>query len=490
MTTRAEKSSKGWTLSGTQALRAVGPRGQRAADPGARPEGPSLFLVDPSAAGLKLSPVQGMDLATRWVHLELDKVPVAGDAVLGAPGQAAPLARSALLRRGAVGAAAEMLGAARRCLDMAVGYAKVREQFGQPIGSFQAIRHKCAEMLLEVENSLLGRVLRGLGARRAGGGSRARGVRSRRPTSPTRRARSAARRSRCTAASASPGSTTCTSTSSAPRRSSRCTATSTTTASRSSGAPRGSRSEHRPVSTPPPPLDGVKIVDLTSYIAGSYAAMQLADLGRGGHQGRGARGRLVPRAARLLRLESRQALARRQPQDARRPPDRPPARRGAPTSSVENMRPGCRRASGRRLRPAERDQPAAHLFLGHGVRLERTRLRPARLRSGLSGAGRPDDLAGLRRVRRSICGPLQPTTTRRRWRPRASCRRSSRASGPGGASAWRPRCCAACWRSRRACAIDYPSKPTVDSRQPDLSPLSGGRRHVVLPRRSATRRSG
>src|SRR2546429_9127092 len=46
-----------------------------------------------------------------------------------------------------------MLGAARRCLDMSVGYAKVREQFGQPIGPFQAIRHKCAEMLMEVENS-------------------------------------------------------------------------------------------------------------------------------------------------------------------------------------------------------------------------------------------------------------------------------------------------------------------------------------------------
>ena len=46
-----------------------------------------------------------------------------------------------------------MLGASRRCLEMAVGYAKVREQFGQPIGSFQAIRHKCAEMLVEVENS-------------------------------------------------------------------------------------------------------------------------------------------------------------------------------------------------------------------------------------------------------------------------------------------------------------------------------------------------
>jgi alkylation response protein AidB-like acyl-CoA dehydrogenase len=52
-----------------------------------------------------------------------------------------------------VGAAAEMLGAARRCLDMSVDYAKVREQFGQPIGAFQAIRHTCAEMLLQVENA-------------------------------------------------------------------------------------------------------------------------------------------------------------------------------------------------------------------------------------------------------------------------------------------------------------------------------------------------
>ncbi len=66
-------------------------------------------------------------------------------------GDAAVIDRA--VQRGAVAACAEMLGAARRCLDMAVEYAKVREQFGQPIGSFQAIRHKCAEMLLEVENS-------------------------------------------------------------------------------------------------------------------------------------------------------------------------------------------------------------------------------------------------------------------------------------------------------------------------------------------------
>jgi alkylation response protein AidB-like acyl-CoA dehydrogenase len=120
--------------------------------PAKTPDGVTLFAVEPSARGLALSPVAGMDLATRWVHVRLDGVPVGADAVVGAVGQATPLLAS-LLRRGAVGAAAEMLGASRRCLEMAVGYAKVREQFGQPIGSFQAIRHKCAEMLVEVENS-------------------------------------------------------------------------------------------------------------------------------------------------------------------------------------------------------------------------------------------------------------------------------------------------------------------------------------------------
>jgi alkylation response protein AidB-like acyl-CoA dehydrogenase len=93
-----------------------------------------------------------MDPGLRLAQLTFDQVPVRGDEVLGAPGSAGPrLLR--LLRRAGVGAAAEMLGAARRCLDMAVGYVKVREQFGQPIGSFQAIRHKCSEMLLETENS-------------------------------------------------------------------------------------------------------------------------------------------------------------------------------------------------------------------------------------------------------------------------------------------------------------------------------------------------
>ncbi len=53
----------------------------------------------------------------------------------------------------AVALAAEQVGGAQKCLEMAVEYAKVRVQFGRPIGSFQAIKHKCADMLLEVESA-------------------------------------------------------------------------------------------------------------------------------------------------------------------------------------------------------------------------------------------------------------------------------------------------------------------------------------------------
>jgi alkylation response protein AidB-like acyl-CoA dehydrogenase len=150
--TQARKTAGGWTLSGTKPFVAWAHVADVVLVPARTPDGIALFLVEPGAAGLTQTPVTGMDLATRWVNLTLAAVPVASESVLGEPGQGQAILE-ALGRRGAVGASAEMLGAARRCLDMAVEYAKVREQFGQPIGSFQAIRHKCAEMLLEVENS-------------------------------------------------------------------------------------------------------------------------------------------------------------------------------------------------------------------------------------------------------------------------------------------------------------------------------------------------
>jgi alkylation response protein AidB-like acyl-CoA dehydrogenase len=67
-------------------------------------------------------------------------------------GSAAAAAFSKTLDQAAVALSNEMMGGAQKVLDMSVEYAKVRVQFGRPIGSFQAIKHKCADMLLEVES--------------------------------------------------------------------------------------------------------------------------------------------------------------------------------------------------------------------------------------------------------------------------------------------------------------------------------------------------
>lgn len=151
-TTRAERRAGGFALTGVKQFVGWAHVADVLLVPARAPEGLTLFLVEPSARGLAVSPLAGLDPVSRLGTVTLDGALVADDAVLGPPGQAGPLLER-LLERGAVGAAAEMLGAARRCLDMAVAYAKIREQFGQPIGAFQAIRHTCAEMLLAVENS-------------------------------------------------------------------------------------------------------------------------------------------------------------------------------------------------------------------------------------------------------------------------------------------------------------------------------------------------
>ena len=154
----------------------------------------------------------------------------AGARLIGAPGDgAAVLDRT--LDVAAIALAAEQLGGAQRALDMAVEYAKMRHQFGRPIGSFQAIKHRCADLLLEVESLRSAVQLRGgrggRGLRRGPGRRRAgQGIRLGRVLP-----RGRARTSRSTAASASPGSTTRTCTSSGPRRASCSSATPATTAS-------------------------------------------------------------------------------------------------------------------------------------------------------------------------------------------------------------------------------------------------------------------
>ncbi|HUM14867.1 MAG TPA: acyl-CoA dehydrogenase family protein [Candidatus Nitrosotalea sp.] len=151
-TTSATKGGDGWRLSGVKRFVPWAHVADVVLVPARAPEGLSLFLVDPRAPGVTVTPMVGIDLANRWSEMRLADVAVPAEAVVGRPGGASVVLEG-LLRRAAVGASAEMLGAARRCLDMSVSYVKVREQFGQLIGSFQAIRHRCAEMLMEVENS-------------------------------------------------------------------------------------------------------------------------------------------------------------------------------------------------------------------------------------------------------------------------------------------------------------------------------------------------
>jgi alkylation response protein AidB-like acyl-CoA dehydrogenase len=115
-------------------------------------EGVSLFLVPGDTDGLKRSWLPTMDQTRRLASVELRDVTVADDALLGQEGKGWELCERTLdLAR--IALAAEQVGAAEMCLDMSVEYAKVRNQFGRPIGSFQSIKHKCADMLTMVESA-------------------------------------------------------------------------------------------------------------------------------------------------------------------------------------------------------------------------------------------------------------------------------------------------------------------------------------------------
>ena len=119
---------------------------------GAGADGVSLVAAPREAAGLTVSPDIMADLTERTATLHFDNVRVPAENLLGAEGGAWPAIEQTLMRA-AVGASAEMLGASRKSLEMSVDYAKVRKQFGQFIGQFQAVKHKLSEMLVAVENA-------------------------------------------------------------------------------------------------------------------------------------------------------------------------------------------------------------------------------------------------------------------------------------------------------------------------------------------------
>jgi alkylation response protein AidB-like acyl-CoA dehydrogenase len=158
VTTTAKASGGGFTLSGTklfvpdahvaQALVVVA----RTTESKNAEEGISLFLVPTSAKGVSITLLPTMDQTRKLSEVKLDNVSVPASALLGArDGGWAPLAR--VVQRATVALCAEMCGGAQKVLDMTTEYAKIRIAFGKPIGSYQGVKHKAADMLVDVENA-------------------------------------------------------------------------------------------------------------------------------------------------------------------------------------------------------------------------------------------------------------------------------------------------------------------------------------------------
>jgi alkylation response protein AidB-like acyl-CoA dehydrogenase len=115
-------------------------------------DGVSLFAVDAGAGGITRERQESMDMTRKLARVRFDRVRVPASALLGEAGGGWAILEK-VLDLAAVALAAEQVGGAEKCLEMAVDYAKVRVQFGRPIGSFQAIKHKCADMLIQTESA-------------------------------------------------------------------------------------------------------------------------------------------------------------------------------------------------------------------------------------------------------------------------------------------------------------------------------------------------
>jgi alkylation response protein AidB-like acyl-CoA dehydrogenase len=145
----ATKDGDAWKISGTKSFVLDGHTANLVIVAARTGAGVSLFAVDGDAAGLTRTALSTMDQTRKQAKLEFDGVT---GTLIGTEGEGWAVL-STVLDLAAVALAAEQVGGAQKCLDMSVEYAKVRVQFGRPIGSFQAIKHKCADMLLEVESA-------------------------------------------------------------------------------------------------------------------------------------------------------------------------------------------------------------------------------------------------------------------------------------------------------------------------------------------------
>ncbi|MFI5040376.1 MAG: acyl-CoA dehydrogenase family protein [Acidimicrobiales bacterium] len=140
----------GWRLDGTAAFVPDAHAADAVVVAVVAPEGPSLVLVPRSADGVAVDVTPAYDQTRRLCEVRLDGVLVEPSAVVGAPGRAGPVI-DWLIERAGVALALDSHGGARRVMELSVDYAKERVQFDRPIGSFQAVKHRCADMFLAVE---------------------------------------------------------------------------------------------------------------------------------------------------------------------------------------------------------------------------------------------------------------------------------------------------------------------------------------------------
>lgn len=113
--------------------------------------GVTLFALERGTAGVVAAEHRTVDMTRRLASIAID-AEVSGTAVLGSRGAGAPVVATAL-RHARAALAIEAVGVAQRSLDLSVAYANERQQFGRPIGSFQAVKHKCVDMMVGVETA-------------------------------------------------------------------------------------------------------------------------------------------------------------------------------------------------------------------------------------------------------------------------------------------------------------------------------------------------
>jgi alkylation response protein AidB-like acyl-CoA dehydrogenase len=140
--TATSTTTDGRTVNGTKRLVPEAESASRIIATAVGPDGPGVFIVD--RADVECRYVETIDRSRALYDVTFTNAPAQRLA-------STDVARA--LDIAAVTLAAETLGAARWMLDTSVAYAKVREQFGEPIGSFQAVQHKCADDLLDLERA-------------------------------------------------------------------------------------------------------------------------------------------------------------------------------------------------------------------------------------------------------------------------------------------------------------------------------------------------